>query len=171
MKKIIVSIAVIATVNASCNSQPNNNNKTNNTGQKMDNKVSDSGKVVKTEEEWKKQLTEEQYYVTRRKGTERAFTGAYWNTFDKGTYYCVACGSPLFRSDSKFDAGCGWPSFYEPVSETSVQYHIDKSLGMERKEVVCGKCDAHLGHVFDDGPPPTGLRFCMNSASLRFEKD
>ena len=171
MKKIIALASIITTVNISCNSQSNNNNKTNNTGQKMENKMSAADKVVKTEEEWKKQLTPEQYDVVRKKGTERAFTGVYWDKFDKGTYYCVACGNPLFMSDSKFDAGCGWPSFYEPISDSSVLYHVDNSFGMERKEVVCCKCDAHLGHIFDDGPKPTGLRFCMNSASLRFEKE
>jgi len=170
MKKIILLIAVIASVTISCNSQSNDNNKLNNKDQKMENKISDTNKIVKSDEEWKKQLTEEEYEVTRKKGTERPFTGAYWNTFDKGTYYCVACNNPLFVSDSKFDAGCGWPSFYEPISKNSVEYHTDKTYGMERTEVVCGRCGAHLGHVFDDGPPPTGKRFCMNSASLRFEK-
>ena len=170
MKKTIVLMAAIACINASCNSQSNNNNKTNNTDQKMENKMADTGKVVKTEEEWKKQLSAEQYEVARKKGTERPFTGEYWDKFDRGVYYCVACNNALFVSDSKFDAGCGWPSFYEPISKNSVEYHVDKTFGMERKEVVCGKCDSHLGHVFDDGPPPTGLRFCMNSVSLRFEK-
>lgn len=169
MKKTILLTAVIATLNINCNSQSNDSNKTN-ANQKMENKISDTEKIVKTDEEWKQQLTPEQYKITRKKGTERAFTGTYWNTFDKGVYSCIACNNALFVSDSKFDAGCGWPSFYEPISKISVQYHVDKSYGMERKEVVCGKCDAHLGHVFDDGPPPTGLRFCMNSASLRFEK-
>jgi len=123
-------------------------------------------KVTKTEQEWKEQLSPEQYQVTRQCGTERAFTGKYWNTKDKGTYNCVCCGVPLFTSETKFDSGTGWPSFYEPVAEGAVATHTDKSYGMERTEVRCAKCDAHLGHVFDDSPTPTGLRFCMNSASL-----
>ena len=127
-------------------------------------------KVIKTENEWKQLLTPEQYRVARQKGTERAFSGEYWNTWEIGTYYCVACNNALFLSDTKFDAGCGWPSFYQPIDSNSVVYHQDSSYGMIRTEVVCGSCDSHLGHVFDDGPPPTGLRFCMNSASLRFVK-
>jgi len=123
-------------------------------------------KVTKTDQEWKEQLSPEQYQVARQCGTERAFTGKYWNTKDKGTYNCVCCGEPLFTSETKFDSGTGWPSFYQPVAEGAVATHTDKSYGMERTEVRCAKCDAHLGHVFDDSPTPTGLRFYMNSASL-----
>jgi len=123
-------------------------------------------KVTKTDQEWKEQLSPEQYQVARQCGTERAFTGKYWNTKDKGTYNCVCCGEPLFTSETKFDSGTGWPSFYQPVAGGAVATHTDKSYGMERTEVRCAKCDAHLGHVFDDSPTPTGLRFCMNSASL-----
>jgi peptide-methionine (R)-S-oxide reductase len=123
-------------------------------------------KVTKTEQEWKEQLSPEQYQVARQCGTERAFSGKYWNTKDKGTYNCVCCGEPLFTSETKFDSGTGWPSFYEPVQEGAVATHTDKSYGMSRTEVRCAKCDAHLGHVFEDSPTPTGLRFCMNSASL-----
>lgn len=125
-----------------------------------------SEKVTKTDQEWKDQLSPEQYQVTRQCGTERAFTGKYWNSKDKGTYACVCCGEPLFSWETKFDSGTGWPSFYEPVQEGSVATHSDKSYGMVRTEVRCAKCDAHLGHVFDDSPTPTGLRYCMNSASL-----
>lgn len=125
-----------------------------------------SEKVSKTEQEWKQQLSPEQYQVAREAGTERAFTGKYWNAKDKGTYNCVCCGEPLFSSDTKFDSGTGWPSFYEPVQEGAVAIHTDRAHGMVRTEVRCAKCDAHLGHVFEDGPVPTGLRYCMNSASL-----
>jgi peptide-methionine (R)-S-oxide reductase len=130
----------------------------------------DSNAVIKTDAEWKKILSPEVYYIAREKGTERPFTSKFETFKEVGTYYCAVCGNPLFKSDTKFESGCGWPSFYEPISKNSVIYLPDNSYGMKRTEVECGRCKSHLGHVFEDGPPPTGLRYCINGVVLDFKK-
>ena len=154
-----------------------NNNSTTNTAKmdttKKNNPVystSDTSKINMSEEEWKKILPAEVYQIARQKGTERPWTSKFENFKEVGTYYCAACGNALFKSDTKFDSGCGWPSFYEPISKGSIIYTPDNTHGMERTEVQCGRCKAHLGHVFDDGPPPTGLRYCINGVILDFAK-
>ncbi len=131
---------------------------------------SDTNKVSLTDDEWKKILPQEIFYIARMKGTERPWTSKFENSKETGTYYCAACGNALFKSDTKFESGCGWPSFYEPISKESIIYTTDNTHGMKRTEVQCGRCKAHLGHVFDDGPPPTGLRYCINGVILDFEK-
>ena len=128
-------------------------------------------KINKSNSEWKEILTPDEYYVCREKGTERAFTGEYWDVFKDGTYKCRACGEALFRSETKFDAGCGWPSFYEGIDKDKINEHEDLSFGMRRVEVTCAKCDSHLGHVFPDGPAPTGMRYCINSLSVQLDED
>jgi peptide-methionine (R)-S-oxide reductase len=139
-------------------------------GAAMTDKVANANtdKVVKSDAEWKKTLTPEEYHILREAGTERAFTGKYWNNHEKGTYVCAADGNPLFSSDTKFESGTGWPSFWQPISKSAVETKTDRAFYMTRTEVLCSRCGGHLGHVFDDGPAPTHLRYCMNSAALKF---
>jgi peptide-methionine (R)-S-oxide reductase len=153
------------------------NNSTNNIPSKMDStnknpiySNSDTSAVKMSEEEWKKILPGEIYYIARQKGTERPWTSKFEDFSEAGTYYCAVCGNALFKSDTKFESGCGWPSFYEPISKTSIINTPDNTLGMKRIEVQCGRCESHLGHVFEDGPPPTGLRYCINGVVLDFAK-
>ncbi len=146
------------------------NSQTHSTNSPTMNNDSTNKTVNKTEEEWKKVLSPEQYYVLRQKGTEAPFSGKFYKHSEKGTYVCAACGEELFKSDTKFDAGCGWPSFFEAIDSTKITYTRDTSHGMIRTEITCTKCGGHLGHVFDDGPQPTGLRYCVNSLSIDFKK-
>jgi len=165
---------VLAGLTASCQS-PKNNVTTNNTMEQPSSTKNpyysrtDTTKLDVSDAEWEKVLPDSIYEIARNKGTERAFTGKYWDYEGLGMYYCAACGNALFKSDAKFGSSCGWPSFYEALRPNSVIYHTDNSFGMSRVEVLCGRCDGHLGHIFDDGPPPTGKRFCMNSLMLDFE--
>lgn len=161
MKYSLIAVLAIGTLSFSACAQ----NQTNSVPQ-----TNNQFPLKKTDEEWKKTLTQEQYYILREKGTERAFTGAYYDNHEKGTYYCAGCHQALFSSDTKFESGTGWPSFWQPISKTAVTVGQDNSHGMSRDEVLCSNCGGHLGHVFDDGPKPTGLRYCMNSASMKFEK-
>jgi peptide-methionine (R)-S-oxide reductase len=158
MKKLFLGICMLAV--AGVFAQQHNPASTNQKG----------FEVVKTDAEWKKQLSPDAYTVLRKKGTERAFTGAYHDNHAEGIYYCAGCGNELFSSSHKFDSGTGWPSFYKPIAESKIKKETDNAYGMERTEVMCSRCGGHLGHVFDDGPEPTGLRYCINSVSLTFRK-
>jgi len=175
MKNPLALLFIFAICNMQCSySQSSQPKQTKHMDSNKDKPVvysrTDTGKVKLSDEEWKKVLDAERFYIARMKGTERPWTSKFEKFDEKGTYYCAACGNALFRSDTKFESGCGWPSFYEPISKTSIIYLEDKSHGMTRTEVQCGRCEAHLGHVFEDGPPPTGLRYCINGVILDFEK-
>jgi peptide-methionine (R)-S-oxide reductase len=171
--RFLVTVTALLITFSSCNAQAGKNKSSSMDTNKTTNPVysnNDTSKVVLSETEWKKILSPEVFEVARQKGTERPWTSKYEAFKEVGTYYCAACGNSLFKSDTKFDSGCGWPSFYQPISKSSIIYTPDNTHGMERTEVQCGRCKSHLGHVFEDGPPPTGLRYCINGVVLDFEK-
>lgn len=167
MKNLLIPVFIILSISHSCSQSKN---KPNNGNSPSINTTNMSEKIYKSEEEWQKELSPEQYQVLRKKGTERPYTGKYDKFDEPGHYVCAACGNPLFDSDAKFDAGCGWPSFFESLDSTKISTETDFSLGMKRTEIMCARCGGHLGHVFDDGPQPTGLRYCVNSVSIDFKK-
>lgn len=172
MKLLLVFVLSMQILQCQSQSKPLKNT-TMSDSSKLNNPVysnTDTNAVQLSEEEWKKILPQEVYYIARKKGTERPWSSKFETSKEIGTYYCAACGNPLFQSDTKFESGCGWPSFYQPISKTSIIYLEDRSHGMVRTEVECGRCKAHLGHVFDDGPKPTGLRYCINGVILDFKK-
>jgi peptide-methionine (R)-S-oxide reductase len=176
---VLVAVAAGASIAAGCGARPGPSAPTEPVARVADEEASPvvpnptekpaaaGGKVTKTEAEWKNLLTPNQYHILREKGTERPFTGEYWDTKTAGTYACAGCGTPLFRSDAKFDSGCGWPSFFEPLEGARLTESVDHVIGYPRTEVCCATCGGHMGHVFDDGPPPTGLRYCINSGSIK----
>ncbi len=166
---LVLATSLLQQCSYSQNNQPSKTTTMDNSKNKFYSRT-DTSKVVISEDEWKKILPSDVYQIARMKGTERPWTSKFESFKEVGTYYCAACGNPLFKSDTKFESGCGWPSFYQPISKGSIIYTPDHSHGMERTEVQCGRCKAHLGHVFDDGPPPTGLRYCINGVVLDFEK-
>jgi peptide-methionine (R)-S-oxide reductase len=175
MKQIVIGIVLLQFGIVSCQSQTTSATLKDKKVMSEEKKnpvfsKTDTSKVNLSEEEWKKLLPSDVYYIARQKGTERPWTSKFEKFDEVGTYYCAACGNALFKSDTKFESGCGWPSFYQPISKSSIIYTPDNAHGMERTEVQCGRCKAHLGHVFEDGPPPTGLRYCINGVILDFEK-